>query len=215
MKKRLSQILLGSALIASFALYFGGCSGVVFVDKITFCSAQSESKITLNVTGYVLQHGVEDFGKAQWYSSRSKDKMLAELKKNDLSISTVCGYDFVTFEGIEGIYNLRVREVNDTTYLTVDDMYGEFRDANSRDNYIAVFPYFAMTETPDCWGSLEDGFVYLNQEYICDADEMLTLAKELGIWDIDIQPDGFILSYKGQGIHVIAGDGTVTLQPVA
>ncbi|MDE6274290.1 MAG: hypothetical protein K2L87_04505, partial [Clostridiales bacterium] len=213
--KCLSKVLLSSALIASFALCFGGCSGVVFVDRITFRSAQSESKITLNVTGYVLQHGVEDFGKAQWYSSRSKDKMLAELKKNDLSISTVCGYDFVTFEGIEGIYNLRVREVNDTTYLTVDDMYGQFLYSDWLNAYYAVFPYFMLTGEPSGAGRLEDGQVVLDYEYICDADEMLTLAKELGIWDIDTQPDGFILSYKGQGIHVIAGDGTVTLQPVA
>lgn len=211
MKRRLSKVLLCSVLITSFALCFGGCSGVVFVDKITFRSAQSESKITLNVTGYVLQHGVEDFGKAQWYSSRSKDNMLAELKKNDLSISTVCGYDFVTFEGIEGIYNLRVREVNDTTYLTVDDMYGQFLYPGWHNAYYAVFPYFMMTGESSI-GYLEDGQLLFDYEYTCDANEMLTLAKELGIWYIEEQSDGFILSYKGQGVRVIAGEGTVTLQ---
>ena len=182
------------------------------------------------ISGDMFPEGKD--GWTYYYSDeKSKEQMLCELKeKNDLEFFTESGFDFIRVSGISGVYFLNVFEervelpdkVVDRTSVRIDDMscciydFDEGRTENAIARF--PFPYYSLTEDTG-YGICSDGFwlpqLGYNKVYYCDGEELLSLVKTLGIWEVEEKENSFIMSFKEDKVEVVYGDGTVTLQPVA
>ncbi|MDE6274291.1 MAG: hypothetical protein K2L87_04510 [Clostridiales bacterium] len=140
-----------------------------------------------------------------------------ELKQNDLNYFTSHGFEFVSFPNDRGVYYLYIltTDFDGRTTIAIDDMTCQLCVNNKVVLSDYPFPLF-MLETVDGEPVYQTTAYKLSfdQEYKCDGAELLDLIKTLGIWGVEEQSDGFILTYKGQSVRVIEGDGTVTLQEV-
>ncbi len=229
MKKLLGII----SLVVCVTMLLCGCGNWENYKSVQVCSIQSDSTITFKmdgISGDGCNKGTDGW---TYYCSdeKNKEQMLSELKeKNDLEFFTESGFDFIRVSGISGVYFLNVFEervelqdkVVDQTSVRIDDMscciydFDEGRTENAIARF--PFPYYSLTEDTG-YGICSDGFwlpqLGYNKVYYCDGEELLSLVKTLGIWEVEEKENSFIMSFKEDKVEVVYGDGTVTLQPVA
>ncbi len=217
--KRLSSIVTALACI----ILLCGCGGWIKIDSLTFTSIQSDDSITLKVTGKA-ESDAENTNGCIYSTNKSKEIILEELKQNDVVIFTENGFDFLRPSGDRGVYYLNIQKSAevDTTKVRIDDMGRLFKifidDTTGFRTILKQFPFphfmlETITDRQDVSISIEE--IILNEPYLCDGLNLLSLVKTLGIWEVEEKENSFIMSFKEDKVEVVYGDGTVTLQPVA
>ncbi len=217
MKKLLGII----SLVVCITMLLCGCGNWKNYKSVQIYSIQSDSTITFKMygkSGDMFPEGKD--GWTYYYSDeKSKEQVLSELKeKNSYEFINENGFDFIRVPNIKGVYFLDIYEkevkvtdgiVNRVSVQINDMSCGMFQGENRIERF--PFPYFMLQNGQDDVGTLDIGTC---GSYNCNAEELLSLVKTLGIWEVEEKEDSFILSFKEDKVEVVYGDGTVTLLPV-
>ena len=205
MKKLLGII----SLVVCVTMLLCGCGGMINVKSLAFNSIQSDSEVTVKISGKTERSSPNpSMGMADCeVSGKSEKDVIKEFEeKNDVTLFTVQDFSFVKIDGIKGVYRIFTAVKDDVTIFSINDMSCSIESDGELWVERFPFPYFMLGTS-----------LYLQTDYVfnCDGLNLLSLVKTLGIWEVEEKENSFIMSFKENKVEVVYGDGTVTLQPVA
>lgn len=212
MRKRIIIATCALLLVGAFVgLYLYIVIGSPFAHKVWFHSIYTGTKIELKVDGYYFDRGMVGEGKACYASKKSEEDIVKEISDNGAHFFNVAGYRFFTLDGTEGVYNLRISQIEEKENsnckhrVIIDDMSCTLSEGESR-NVRIPFPGFVI-------GNGELKKLYLFRDYEVDTQALLEVADGLNIWEMTQESEnGYNLLYEDKIVSVIVQEGSLRIE---